>query len=193
MSPTAKRALFQSPVRRSKRAKTSTTMKTAMRVPKSMQPEMKHFLTNALQVGVGDVAQASIPLQMSQGDDSTQFDGSKFRIARIRVNYDWSDLTLTEGVRLSVVIPKNVASGPGPLTAAKNQWDTSEYTILYDMLLPPDLATSAGTFDVTGPINVQMTADGTSVIRNNVYIYAHSAANGANLFPRISYSCWFTG
>jgi len=129
---------------------------------------------------------------MSQGDSSEQFIGSKFRLMRLRVNYDWSALTLIEAVRISVVIPKDPTTAP-VLSSASRQWDTTAFTVLHDMLLPKDPAVAAGTFDVTGPINCEMNSTGTSPLRNNVYIYVHSGTNGAALATDVTYSCWFTG
>jgi len=191
MSPTAKRALFQTPTRRSKRAKT-TTMKTVMKVPKSMQPEMKQFIAGNLASAAGNSAYSSIPGDMTQGDASTQFDGSKFRVARLRVNYNWSGVTLSDAVRVSVVIPKDPTTVPA-LVQSRDQWDTTTYTVLHDMLLSRDPSQAAGTFDVTGPINVEMNSGGTAALRNNIYIYVHSTGQGSALAFDMSYSVWFTG
>jgi len=192
MSPSVKRALFQTPTRRSKRVKTSTSMKTVMKVPKSMIPETKQYIASALAFSSSNYSYSSIPTDMSQGDSSEQFIGSKFRLMRLRVNYDWSALTLIEAVRISVVIPKDPTTAP-VLSSASRQWDTTAFTVLHDMLLPKDPAVAAGTFDVTGPINCEMNSTGTSPLRNNVYIYVHSGTNGAALATDVTYSCWFTG
>lgn len=192
MSPTAKRALFQTPTRCSKRSKLATSMKSVMKVPKSMQPEMKQYEKSTLTTAFTGYAYSSIPTDMSQGDASDQFIGSKLRMARLRVNYDWSQLTLTEAVRVSVVIPKDPSTTPF-LSNARATWDTAQFTVLHDMILPPDLSVSAGTFDVTGPINIEMTSNGVTCLRNNIQIYVGSNGNGTGLANDISYSIWFTG
>jgi len=195
MSPTAKRALFQTPSRSSKRTKTMTARRGATRIPKSLMPEMKQTVAATLTTNTSNYAYSSIPLDLAQGDTSKNFDGAKFRIARIRVMYDFLGVTgfLAEGVRVSVIIPKDPTFIPvGPVTT-HSPWGTDEYTVLYDALLPADSATSAGTFDVTGPINCEMNSTGTASLRNNVYVFVQSVGNGSSLKSDFSYSVWFTG
>jgi len=196
MSPTAKRALFQTPSRTAKRTKTMTTRRAATRIPKSLMPEMKQFIPGIALIATStNAAWGSIPTSLTQGDNSANFDGSKFRIARIRVMYDFSTLvgSATEGVRISVVIPKDPTAGMSFPANAHTPWDTTSQTVLHEILLPRDLATSAGTFDVTGPINCELNSTGTTPLRNDVNVVAQSAFQGAPLTSCVSYAVWFTG
>jgi len=195
MSPTAKRALFQTPSRSSKRTKTMTTRRAATRIPKSLMPEMKQKVALVLTNSTTNYAYSSIPIDLNQGDAGSEFIGTKFRIARIRVMYDFSGLigTLTEAVRISVIIPKDPSVAPVGTVSSKVPWDNLEQTVLHSMLLPPDLSTSAGTFDVTGPINVEMSHSGGIALRNNVHIIVQSVNQGIALKSDVSYAVWFTG
>ncbi|CAN8138887.1 hypothetical protein THIOSC15_1210002 [uncultured Thiomicrorhabdus sp.] len=107
--------------------------------------------------------------------------------------YDFSQLTLSEGVRISVVIPKDPSIAP-VITDHIDPWDTQTRTVIFDRILGDSAELLAGTFDVLGPINLEGDSTGTSPLRNNVHIYVHSAANGTNLASsnNISYSMWFT-
>lgn len=189
----AKRALFTTPSRSNKRRK--TTKKSApMRIPKSLLPEMKQFTKDGLSAST-NYAYSSIYSDMTQGDDADDFIGSKFTLKRLRVIYDYSDLaaSLSEGVRISVVIPKNPSSLP-TLTNHIKVWDTQQFTVLFDRILPKDASMLAGTFDVTGPIHMEGINTGTTPLRNNVHIYVHSANNGSNIgnVVRVSYQMWYT-
>lgn len=192
-STTVKRSLFQTPTRASKRSKTSksSTKSTTMKIPRSLMPETKQYVSSILSSATTNYAYASIPSSISQGDDGNDFIGSKFRISRIRVNYDFSQLSLTSGVRVSVVIPKDPSTYP-ILTSTIQQWDTQTYTVLHDMILPDSPDTATGTFDVTGPINVHMSSAGSTPLRNNVYLFVYSTGNGSALQTDFSYSVWFT-
>jgi len=195
MSPTAKRALFQTPTRSNKRSRTMKARGMAVgssKIPKALLPETKQYLAASLSTSGFSDAYSPIPEQMTQGDSGSEFLGSKFRVMRLRVNYDWSAISLSGAVRLSVVIPKDPTTNPA-LTSSRQQWDTNTYTVLHDMLIPPDSSLTAGTFDVKGPINVEMDATGSAPRRNNICIYVFNTGNGAALASDISYSCWFTG
>lgn len=188
-----RRALFQTPQRPTKRRR-MTKKKAPMRIPKSMLPEMKQYTTTGLSAST-NYAYLSLYGSMTQGDGSDQFVGSKFTLKRFRFMYDYSDLsaTLTEGVRISVVIPKDPSITP-TITDHIDPWDTQNYTVLYDSVLPKDPSCLAGTFDVTGPIHMQGSSGGTSPLRNAVHLYVHSAGLGSTLASpsRCSSSVWFT-
>jgi len=195
MSPTAKRALFQTPTRSNKRSKTLKARGMAVgssKIPRSLLPETKQHIGINLSTALTNSAYTALAEDMTQGTASDDFVGSKFRMMRLRVNYDWGDLTLTDAVRLSVVIPKDPTTNPG-IASAIAHWDTNTYTVLHDMLLPRDESLSAGTFDIKGPVNIEMNTAGTAVLRNNIHIYAYSTGNGSGLASDISYSLWFTG
>lgn len=187
MSPVAKRALFTTPSRSAKRVKRT---KTVMKIPRSLLPETKNYIGTLTNTATSS-AYSSIPLDMTQGDDGSQFLGQKFRMTRLRVNYDFSQLPFSEAVRVTVLIPKDPTTTPSILNAA-SQWDTSVYTVLHDMILPDAPEALAGTFDVVGPINVDMNSAGTSVLRNNIWIYCFSASAGTAMAPKVLYQLWFT-
>lgn len=161
-----------------------------MKIPRSLLPETKNYI-GSLSNNTTSSAYSSIPGDMSQGDDGSQFIGQKFRMTRLRVHYDFSQLPFSEACRVSVLIPKDPTTTPTGLNAV-SQWDTSVYTVLHDMLLPDSPETLAGTFDVVGPINVEMNSLGTGTLRNNIWIYAHSASAGAAMAPKVTYQVWFT-
>jgi len=187
--PPTKRRLFGTPGTPKRR---KTTAKVVARIPKALLPEVKQYSVGTLSSDDGSSrAWTSIPVDMSQGDASSQFDGSKFRIAKIRVYYDYSHLAFTSGIRLVVVVPKDVSTTPNIIS--KNAIDTNTTTVLYDRLMSPDPANLAGYFDITGPINVSMNTTGTACLRNAVHIHVYSAANGPALRTATAYAVWFTG
>ena len=133
---------------------------------------------------------------MNQGNDSDQFIGSKFRIQRIRVNYDLTTLTLTSGFRMMLVIPKDpnvsFATSGVPIFTTSDQVNTDEYTVLHDQLMSNDASLRAGTFDWVGPLNVEMNKAGTTCQRNNVHLFFFSDSAGTDANTQITYSVWFT-
>jgi len=186
--PSTKRRLFGTPGTPKRR---KTTAKVVARIPKALLPEMKQFIVGNLSSDDGTSrAWSSIPVDMSQGDASSQFDGSRFRIAKIRVYYNYTQISLTDAIRLSVVIPKDVSATPS--TTGDNPWDTNINTVLYDKFVSHDLLNQAGYFDVTGPINVDMSTTGTSCLRNAVHIHVSSTSKGNNMRFNTAYAVWFT-
>lgn len=188
-TPSAKRSLFQTPTRAAKRRKASAK-KPLMRIPKSLLPETKQFIKSSLTNGDTDFAYSSIPTDMTQGDGGNEFLGAKFRIQRIRVFYD-IDTTLSKGVRIAVAIPKD-PSGVVGVTNEREAFNTHQDTVLYDMLLPNDPSCLSGTFDVVGPINVELNAAGTTPLRNNIQVYVHSDNVGLTLTGDVGYCVWYT-
>lgn len=195
MPLSVKRSLFQTPTRVTKRRRitprSTMSRRMPMRIPKSILPETKNFVQNNLTNTTTNICYSSIPTDMTQGDGGNEFIGKKFRVLRIRVNYDFSQLTVTEAVRFSVLINKDPSTF-NLLINARDQWDTADRTILYDMILPDSPDTAAGTFDVVGPINVELNQIGNIPLRNNIIIYAHSAGNGVALAGDITYQVWYT-
>lgn len=190
-----RRALFTTPARPTKRRRTTPARRQApMRIPKSLMPEMKQYYRNTLVTNGTSYAYSEIPLDMAQGDTSQNFDGAKFRIHRIRVNYDFSQASLSGGVRMMLIIPKDVSFNPTALiSSARDQIDTNLHTVLFDRLVSDDLMTAAGTFDWKGPLNVEMNVSGTAAQRNNVFLYVYGNNAGLALRDDFSYSVWFTG
>lgn len=134
---------------------------------------------------------SSIYTYMQQGDAGEHFSGSKFRMLRLRVMYDFSQITITSAVRMSVVIPKDPSTAP-VLASAVNGWDTQQYTVLFDRIVGDAAELLAGTFDVTGPITLEGTNDGITPLRNNVHVYFHSSGNGGAMGIKASIAVWFT-
>lgn len=189
----AKRSLFTTPTRTPKRRRTASSKKsTTMKIPRSLLPETKQFIQTNSMSSVTNGAYQSIPGAMTQGDLGDDYTGSKFRIKRLRVYYDFTQLTLTDAVRISVVIPKVAGSLGLPLVNV-DPWDTDSYTVLHDMLLPDAQECLAGTFDVTGPINVELNKTGLPT-RNDIFVVAVSAGSGAAIanIGVMRYCLWFT-
>lgn len=186
--PPTKRSLFQTPQRPSKRARTSKNSRT-MRIPRSLLPEVKQDIVSALTTNSTNYAYSQISAAIGQGDASGERIGNKIRILRMRFNYDFSQLSLTGGVRILVTIPKD-PSIPFVGIGVIGQTYSATTTVLHDLLLPDDPSVLAGTFDVVGPINVEY--NGSTVFRNNVNITVESPGNGANLKNAISYTTWYT-
>jgi len=191
-----KRNLFTTPSR-AKRQKTmgTVTCKSApMKIPKSLLPETKQFTSSVVNEATGtDTCSDRIPIRMNQGNDSDQFIGSKFRIQRVRVHYDFTGLSLSRGHRIMLVIPKDPTGGSFPISSnVTNQVDTDEWTVLHDQLMSNDMGLRSGTFDWSGPLNVEMNKTGSTPVRNNLMLCAFSAGNGVAMSARMGYSVWFT-
>ena len=190
-----KRNLFTTPsrVKRQKTMGTMTRKSAPMKIPKSLLPETKQIFRNLIATSDTDYAIESIPSFMNQGDGSDQFVGSKVRIQRVRVTYDFSGLSLTTGHRIMLVIPKDPSNFVTPVTS--NIWhqiDTDQFTVLHDQIMSNDSSLRAGTFDWVGPLNVETNKNGTTPLRNNLTLVVFSDGQGANIRTRVGYSVWFT-
>lgn len=166
-----------------------------MRVPRSLLPEVKQYIRPALTNGPpgGTTASSLITTDMSQGDASNQFIGSKFRIKRIRVHYDFSDIaSVTEGFRISVVLSKNASLAIPGLANSVSPWDTNQIRVLHDLQLSSALEHRAGTFDVTGPFLCTTNFAGTQPITNNIQVQARNFGKAADMATRMSYTVWYT-
>lgn len=165
-----------------------------MKIPRSLLPELKQFARAGLANTTTNYAWASIYTDMIQGDASNQFLGRGFRLKRLRIFYDYSQLALSEGVRISVVIPKATFGAVVPLVNHIDPYNPNQSTVLFDRILPDAAEVLAGTFDVIGPINVEGDTTGVNVRRNDVQIYVHSASNGTNIGStvNIAYQMWYT-
>jgi hypothetical protein len=126
---------------------------------------------------------------MAQGDSAGEFIGAKFRLTRLRVYYDLSHISFSRGIRISVLIPKKAGTTPPGFTI--DSWDTNLFTVLYDMLLPNDPSVLSGTFDVTGPINIELDGAGVNILRNDILI-VFTSSNGATVQSNVSYTVWYT-
>jgi len=191
----ARRRLFSSPASTSKRRK----VMTQTRIPKAMQPELKQYVTtSSLQTTGTNTAYLSIPLVMNQGNDGDQFLGSKFRIMRIRVYFDYSDVATTSGIRMALGIPKDPTGftifdtgSSGTVTPANMRVTT----MLKEMFLKTDGSNLNGYMEWSGPLNIEMSATGTGVLKNNLIFQVNSDGVGSTLssFTRTKVEVLFTG
>lgn len=190
----AKRALFTTPSRASKRRRTAAPRRQKpMRIPKALLPEMKQYTKSSLSASSTSYAYSSIPSDMGQGDDGDDFIGSNFRIARIRVYYDFSQISLTSGVRMALVIPKDPSTtSVNAILSTTTPVDKTNFTILFDRLLPDSVDVAAGYFDWSGPLNVEMNKTGTTTLRNNVHLHVYASGVGASMANAFAYAVWFT-
>lgn len=190
----AKRALFTTPARPTKRRRApQRTRKAPMRVPKYLLPETKQFVQTAALTSTTDYAYQFVPEAMTQGDSGAEFIGSKFRMKRMRFFYDFTQLTLTDAVRITVIIPKFPGTVNAP-TSSVMPHNTNGVAVLFDRLLPDAQECLAGTFDIVGPVNVEMDNTGAVTVRNQIQIYVYSTGQGANLAPisTFRYCIWYT-
>jgi len=178
----ARRRLFASPSPAAKRRR----VMTQTRLVKLQQPELKQFVSSAnLDTHVnGNAAHASIPDIMSQGNDGDQFVGSKYRILRVRIYFDYTDVTLTSGLRLALGIPKNPASTTILDTSAQGTvipHNMREVTILKEMFLKTDGSNLNGYMEWNGPLNVEMNSVGNVALRNNLILQINADGQAANI------------
>lgn len=179
----------------SRTSKRRRKMRTSYRrIPRSLLPEMKQFLSlTSFSVLNADCATQKVAGSIAQGDGGNQFIGSKIRGYRLRILYDYSNLTLTDAVRLSVVIPKD----PGA-TAFVNDvvepWESNDFTVLYDTVLANDPSQLSGIVDITGPWNIEYSVNPAIVRRNDIAVVVFSAGAATNLASssNIRYTLWYT-
>lgn len=200
-------SLYDTPARPRKRARTTTlaprrlfgsVSRPRYRIPRSLLPEMKQFVKTQLFGANADEAYSSIPLDLTQGDDGNQFVGTKIRIKRLRVMYDFTGYSTptTTAIRISVVIPKDVNFPPAAGTIVSNRYtpiNTHDYTVLHDRLVP--LASGdyrVGQFDVTMNLPVEFSLGGTSVRKNDLIVIAYSPGNGTAARAIMGYAVWYT-
>lgn len=192
MSTPAKRALFTTPSRSTKRRKTMAKRGAGrFLIPRSLVPETKFHSDGVLGTSTTNYAYQSIPISILSGSGTNARVGAKIRILRMRVMYDFSQISLTEAVRISVVIPKDPSTTPA-LGNAITPWDTNSFTVLFDRLLGDDTALVSGTFDVKGPLNVDYASTGNTCLRNNVYVYVQSAGQAAAMRLKVTVATWYT-
>jgi len=172
----ARRRLFSTPASSAKRRRVMTQTK----IPKSLQPELKQFVSDfaGFSTSGTNTAVSSIPIIMSQGDGGNQFIGSKFRIMRVRVYFDYSDVTTTSGIRLSLGIPKDPSDSVILDTTAAGTLiphNMRSVTMLKEMFLKTDGSNLNGYMEWNGPLNVEMNSGGTSPLKNNLICQINSA------------------
>jgi len=180
-STPVRRRLFTSPAPSSKRRRVTTQT----RIPKLMQPEIKQWVSfNSMTVSGTNAAIMSIPTFMSQGDGGDQFSGSKFRILRVRVYFDYTDVATTSGVRFGLGIPKDPSSSSlydisslGTMLPA----NLRQVTMLKEMFLKTDGSNLNGYMEWNGPLNVEMNSDGTAPLKNNLMLQIVSENVGTSI------------
>jgi len=193
-TPTRRR-LFTSPASAAKRRRVMTQTS----IPKSMQPELKQFVTVAnLNTTGTNSAILSIPIAMSQGTDGDQFNGSKFRITRIRVHFDYSDVTTTSGIRLALGIPKDPSATTildTSISGTVVPSNVRQVTMLKEMYLKTDGSNLNGYMEWLGPLNVEMNDNGTTPLKNNLTLQINSETQATNIasLTRTRVEVLFTG
>jgi len=158
---------------------------TQTKLPKALMPEMKQFVSSVSLTTGANTAYAVIPTLMASGTDGTQFVGSKFRIMRVRVYYDYTDVTITKGVRMVFGIPKDPSSAPLISTATSTNSilpiNLRGGTLLKEKFLKTDNSDLNGYFEWSGPLNVEMSESGTFVFKNALIFQVNSDGVGAAL------------
>jgi len=166
----ARRRLFPTPASSVKRRK----VMTQTRIPRAMQPELKQWISSATMVlSSANSSTMSIPTFMSQGSDGDQFIGSKFRITRVRVYFDYSDVTFTSGIRLALGVPKDPSTSTILDTSTVGTvipHNMRRVSILKEMFLKTDSSNLNGYMEWNGPLNVEMNDTGTSPLKNNLIL-----------------------
>jgi len=191
----SRRRLFTTPTSSAKRRRVMTQTS----IPKSLQPELKQFatLTN-LGTSGANTAIMSIPAYMAQGDGGDQFIGSKFRIVRVRVYFDYSDVVTTSGIRLSLGIPKD----PSDTTILSTSTEGTlaipimrQVTMLKEMFLKTDGSNLNGYMEWNGPLNVEMNVSGVTPLKNNLILQINSEGVSGSLSSatRTRVEVMFTG
>lgn len=186
-----KRRLFTTPTK-AKRRKTTTTM----RVPKSLLPETKQYTKTMLTGSSTDYTFSHVPDDMIQGYFGNEYVGSKFKIQRLKINYDWTAQvsTMTSGIRMVVGICKDPSvAAHDHVTGVTAQIDHRAVTVLAERYFQPTLDDCCGSIDLKLPLNVEMSSTGSNVMKNNVFIIFYCPGKGTALKTLITYSSYFTG
>jgi len=183
---TTRRLPFTTYTPSAKRQRTIVKRTTrSLPVQKWATPETKQFITPGnLDNGLNE-ARISLPLAMTQGLAGDNFNGSKFRILRVRVYYDYSDLTPTSAIRMGLGMSKDpsvtslFSTIPGQETTLPANYRS--VTMLKEKMLKTDGSDHAGIWEWTGPLNVEMNDAGTLVRKNNLTLQINSESLGASL------------
>jgi len=171
----------------------------AMKIPRRLLPEIKlNIVDSATSFLTNQQASYDLPDNIVRGTASNDRIGSKIRISRIRVHFDYSGLTtLTSGVRMSLVIPKD-PSVTALLSSQYASWDTQRFTVLYDTIMPNDPSCLAGIVEFASPLNVEYGGpqQPNGIQRNNVQLLLFAQANpndaGSLLAANTNVSIYYT-
>lgn len=143
-----------------------------------MQPELKQWVSAVTMTTVGtNSATMSIPAFMNQGDNGDNFIGSKFRILRVRVYFDYTDVTTTSGIRLALGIPKDITDnaildvGTSGTVIPHNM---RRVTLLKEMFLKTDGSNLNGYMEWSGPLNIEMSDTGATPLKNDLHLQINS-------------------
>ena len=172
---------------------------TQTRIPKALQPELKQFVSTSALSNNTDAAYVSIPSIMNPGTGGDDFEGSKFRIARVRVYYDYTDVATTSGVRMALGVPKiSTATTILDDTATNGTVRPANMrstTIFKEKFLKTDGSDLNGYMEWTGPLNVEMNGPGSGIFKNNLIFQVNSDGVGASLAAssRTAIEVLFTG
>jgi len=162
-------------------------------------PEIKQWVSAITLQSTTNGAYTSIPAAMSQGDDGNDFLGSKFRILRVRIYYDYSTLTPTDSIRMALGVPKDPSNTLIlTTTTGQSQVLPSSYftvTMLKEKYLKTDGSDAAGYMEWTGPLNVEKSETGGIVLKNNLIFQVNSSNLGTSLAAssRTRIEVMFTG
>jgi len=157
---------------------------TQTSIPKSLMPELKQFIRTGALSSIFNSAYTSVPVSMGAGTSGVAFLGSKFRIERVRVYYDYSGITVTEGIRMALGIPKDpsnltiLETGANSTTLPANM---RKVTILKERFLKTDGSDLNGFLEWKGPLNVEMDDAGAVALKNNLIFQVNSANAGSDL------------
>jgi len=183
---TTRRLPFTTYMPAAKRRRTEVKSKTrTLPVRRYAAPEIKQFISAGFLTSTANSATYSIPLFMNQGDNGDTFIGSKFRILRVRVYYDYRGLTPTTGIRMAMGIPKDptqtliMSATTGQSTLLPTNYFTT--TLLKEKFLKTDDSDLNGYLEWTGPLNVEMDVSGATVQRNNLIFQVNSEGIGATI------------
>ena len=172
---------------------------TQTRIPKAMLPELKQFVSTANLTSGTDEAYVSIPSIMNPGTGGDDFEGSKFRIARVRVYYDYTDVASTSGIRMALGMPKvstaTTILPTGATLGTVRPANLRSTTIVKEKFLKTDGSDLNGYMEWTGPLNVEMNGPGNGIFKNNLIFQVNSDGVGASLADasRTAIEVLFTG
>jgi len=172
------------PTAKRRRTMTRSTIRT-LPVRRNATPEIKQWISSSLLTNAANGASASIPTLMTQGDDGNDFLGSKFRILRVRIYYDYTTVTPSDSIRMILGVPKDPSNNLMlTTTSGQSQVLPANYfstTVLKEKYLKTDGSDHAGYMEWTGPLNVEMTETGASPLKNNLVFQVNSTGQGLNL------------
>ena len=172
------------PVAKRQRTMVKRTTRT-LPLKRNPTPEIKQWISAVNLTTTLNGAYVTIPTAMSQGDDGNDFIGSKFRVLRVRIYYDYSTVTVTDSIRMVLGVPKDPSqTAILTTTTGQSQVLPANYfatTILKEKYLKTDGSDHAGYMEWTGPLNVEMNEGGTIPLKNSLIFQVNSSGQGSLL------------